>query len=97
MARKTNEITLEPQRKEACNGTKDIAQGCKNIERADDLDTVVQIKREGWRATAAKAGRRQRGYANRAIKECAQVSLDDATFPDASFRNQGQDKYEKHD
>ncbi|MBE1286418.1 MAG: hypothetical protein GJ671_01690 [Alteromonadaceae bacterium] len=32
------------------------------IERADDLDDIVQDKRQGWRANNAKARRRQRRY-----------------------------------
>jgi hypothetical protein len=31
---------------------------------ADDLEALVQDKREGWRASGAKARRRQRRYKN---------------------------------
>ncbi len=34
----------------------------KNISFAEDIDEVVQDKRAGWRATPAKARRRQRRY-----------------------------------
>ena len=34
------------------------------IVDADDLDDIVQDKRAGWRATGAKARRRQRRYQN---------------------------------
>ncbi|MEL7097817.1 MAG: hypothetical protein AAGM84_03205 [Pseudomonadota bacterium] len=34
----------------------------QRIERADDLEDIVQDKREGWRASGAKARRRQRRY-----------------------------------
>jgi hypothetical protein len=34
------------------------------IVLADDLEVIVQDKREGWRANAAKARRRQRRYQN---------------------------------
>lgn len=34
------------------------------ITQADDLETLVQDKRAGWRATSAKARRRQRRYQN---------------------------------
>ena len=37
------------------------------VETADDLVDVVQDKREGWRATAAKARRRQRS-ASRSVR-----------------------------
>jgi hypothetical protein len=32
------------------------------VERADDLDEIVQDKRQQWRANNAKARRRQRRY-----------------------------------
>ena len=35
------------------------------IERADDVDELVADKRQGWRANAAKARRRQRRYKKR--------------------------------
>lgn len=34
------------------------------IDQADDLEDVVQDKRAGWRASGAKARRRQRRYQN---------------------------------
>lgn len=34
----------------------------KKISVAADLEEIVQDKREGWRASAAKARRRQRRY-----------------------------------
>ena len=39
------------------------------IETADDLDDLVQDKREGWRANSSKARRRQRGYKKRLTHE----------------------------
>ncbi len=36
---------------------------------ADDLDELVIDKRQGWRATLAKARRRQRRYGKRLTKE----------------------------
>ena len=36
---------------------------------ADDLDELVIYKRQGWRATPAKARRRQRIYGKRLTKE----------------------------
>ena len=35
------------------------------IETVDDLEELVQDKRESWRANASKARRRQRRYKNR--------------------------------
>lgn len=52
------------------------------VERADDLDEVVQDKREGWRATAAKARRRQRRYKKRMTDEIARLARDDMDFFD---------------
>ena len=46
------------------------------IEEADDLDDVVQDKREGWRATPAKARRRNRRYAKRMTEELARLARD---------------------
>lgn len=34
------------------------------VETADDLELIVKDKREGWRASGAKARRRQRRYKN---------------------------------
>ena len=39
------------------------------IETADDLDDLVQDKREGWRANYSKARRRQRRYKKRLTHE----------------------------
>ena len=39
------------------------------IETADDVDELVSDKRQGWRANAAKARRRQRRYKKRLTKE----------------------------
>ncbi|MEM7746786.1 MAG: hypothetical protein AAF346_00935 [Pseudomonadota bacterium] len=46
----------------------------KRVETADDLGDVVQDKREGWRATAAKARRRQRRYTKRMTNEIARLA-----------------------
>ena len=40
----------------------------RRVEVAEDLDELVSDKREGWRATPAKARRRQRRYAKRLTK-----------------------------
>ncbi len=49
-------------------------EDAKQVETADDLDDVVKDKREGWRATAAKARRRQRRYTKRMTDEIARLS-----------------------
>ena len=41
----------------------------KDIEAAGDVDELVSDKREGWRANAAKARRRQRRYKKRLTNE----------------------------
>ena len=46
----------------------------KRVEIADDLDDVVCDKLEGWRATAAKARRRQRRYMKRNSDEIARLA-----------------------
>ena len=40
-----------------------------HIETADDLDDLVQDKREGWRASSSKARRRRLGYKKRLTNE----------------------------
>jgi len=47
------------------------------IETAEDLEEIVTDKREGWRASAAKARRRQRRYKKRLTQEVARLSLTD--------------------
>ncbi len=37
-------------------------QDARRVVDADDLEDIVQDKREGWRANGAKARRRQRRY-----------------------------------
>jgi hypothetical protein len=41
----------------------------RKVEDASDLDDIVTDKRSGWRATPAKARRRQRRYKKRLIDE----------------------------
>ena len=52
----------------------------QRIEVVEDLDTLVSDKREGWRATPAKARRRQRRYGKRLTKAvlCAGIDREDA-------------------
>ena len=40
-----------------------------NVEMADDVDELVSDKRQGWRANAAKARRRQLRYKKRLTSE----------------------------
>ena len=47
----------------------------RHIESADDLDGFVSDKRVGWRATPAKARRRQRRYGKRLTKTLVQDGL----------------------
>ncbi|APX11506.1 hypothetical protein [Tateyamaria omphalii] len=46
----------------------------QHVEVADDLDDIVTDKREGWRATAAKARRRQRRYAKQLTHELTRMA-----------------------
>ena len=48
----------------------------RRVEVADDLDDLVSDKREGWRATPAKARRRQRRYGKRLTKTILSVDMD---------------------
>ena len=45
------------------------------IETVDDLEELVQDKRESWRATSSKARRRQRRYKNRLTNELARMDI----------------------
>ena len=49
----------------------------RNIEEASDLDEIVTDKRAGWRATPAKARRRQRRYKKRLIDELTRLARED--------------------
>lgn len=44
---------------------------------ADDLDDIVIDKREGWRATSAKARRRQRRYQNLLTQQLTRLGPED--------------------
>jgi len=48
----------------------------RRVEVADDLDDLVSDKREGWRATPAKARRRQRRYGKRLTKTLLSGNID---------------------
>lgn len=53
----------------------------KKISAAADLEELVQDKREGWRASGAKARRRQRRYTallTQQLLEMGPTNLDDA-------------------
>ena len=47
----------------------------EHIETADDLDDLVQDKREGWRANSSKARRRQRRYKKRLTNELLRMGF----------------------
>ena len=48
----------------------------RHVEVAEDLDELVSDKREGWRATPAKARRRQRRYGKRLTRTILSVDMD---------------------
>ncbi|MDJ0993862.1 MAG: hypothetical protein QNI90_09835 [Dinoroseobacter sp.] len=52
-------------------------RSAKDIVDADDLESLVQDKREGWRATSSKARRRQRRYKKLLISKLPLVADDD--------------------
>lgn len=49
----------------------------RSVETANDLEEAVTDKREGWRATPAKAGRRQRRYKKKLLHEIARQHGDE--------------------
>jgi hypothetical protein len=52
----------------------------EHIVEADDLQTIVKDKREGWRANGATARRRQRRYSELLTRQLIRgtVAVDDA-------------------
>ena len=48
------------------------------IETADDLEELVQDKRQNWRANSSKARRRQRRYKNHLTLELMRVDVQSA-------------------
>ena len=46
----------------------------KRIDDANDIENVVSDKRQGWRANAATARRRQRRYKKRLVDELANLT-----------------------
>ena len=46
------------------------------IETADDLEELVQDKRQNWRANSSKARRRQRRYKNRLTQEHLRMDIE---------------------
>ena len=46
----------------------------KRIDNASDIEEVVSDKRQGWRANAATARRRQRRYKKRLVDELANLT-----------------------
>ena len=48
----------------------------QRVEVVEDLDALVSDKREGWRATPAKARRRQRRYGKRLTKTLLNAGQD---------------------
>lgn len=47
----------------------------EQVESADDVDRLVRDKRSGWRATPAKARRRQRRYSKRLTSQLRRGEL----------------------
>ena len=46
------------------------------IETADDLEELVQDKRQNWRANSSKARRRQSRYKNRLTQELLRMDIE---------------------
>ena len=46
------------------------------VETVDDLEELVQEKRQNWRANSVKARRRQRRYKNRLTQELMRVDIE---------------------
>lgn len=48
-----------------------------HVDDASDLENVVSDKRQGWRANAATARRRQRRYKKRLVGQLANITQED--------------------
>ena len=46
------------------------------IETVDDLEELVQDKRQNWRANSSKARSRQRRYKNRVTQELMRMDIE---------------------
>ena len=46
------------------------------VETVDDLEELVQDKRQNWRANSVKVRRRQRRYKNRLTQELMRVDIE---------------------
>jgi len=46
------------------------------IETVDDLEELVQDKRQNWRANSSKSRRRQRRYKNRLTQELMRIAIE---------------------
>ena len=46
------------------------------VETVDDLEELVQDKRQNWRANSVKARRRQRRYKNHLTQELMRVDIE---------------------
>jgi hypothetical protein len=49
----------------------------EHIDDASDIEDVVSDKRQGWRANAATARRRQRRYKKRIVAQLANITQED--------------------
>ena len=54
----------------------------EHIDDASDVEDVVSDKRQGWRANAATARRRQRRYKKRLVEQLAHVTQEDDSDPE---------------
>jgi len=52
----------------------------RRVEVGEDLDDLVSDKREGWRATPAKARRRNRRYGKRLTKSLQTAAADSDAY-----------------
>ncbi len=51
----------------------------RRVELASDIDEVVADKRSDWRASPAKARRRQRRYKKRLVDELTQLARENSS------------------
>jgi hypothetical protein len=59
----------------------------KRVDNASDIEEVVSDKRQGWRANAATARRRQRRYKKRLVDELASLTQESESEFDSESDN----------
>ena len=66
----------------------------KRIDNASDIEDVVSDKRQGWRANAATARRRQRRYKKRIVDELVNLTQETESESESEFEPESESESE---